>query len=60
MWDYWGALFQFYREIHFSISITYICLVFRREDKKIISQIYQDGKVCGQFGDRMSDNDCGV
>ena len=34
-----------------------ICYVFRRVVKKIIIQIYQNDKDCGQFGERMSDND---
>ena len=34
-----------------------ICLVFRREDKKIISRACQIGKDCDQNGDRMSKND---
>ena len=32
-------------------------LDFRKEDKKIINQIYWNGKDCGQIGNRMSDND---
>ena len=31
-------------------------LVERREDKKIITQIYWNPKDCGQDGDRMSNN----
>ena len=34
-----------------------ICLVFRREDKKIISQFFRIGKECVQNGDRMYEND---
>ena len=31
-------------------------LVFRREDKMIVSQICRNGKDCGQIDNRMSDN----
>ena len=34
-----------------------ICLVFQREDKKIISQFCWIGKDFGQNGDRLSKNE---
>ena len=38
-------------------AVAKYVLVFRGEDKKTISQIYGDGKNCGQISDRMSGND---